>query len=45
MLNTGEGGSVYFGISSHRVIEGVKITRLDKDIFRKGIMTLKFVNL
>ncbi|XP_046398043.1 uncharacterized protein LOC124164869 isoform X2 [Ischnura elegans] len=36
-LNNGVGGSVYFGINSKGIIEGLKMTRIQRDSFRKGV--------
>jgi hypothetical protein len=36
LLNNNEDGSMFFGLSADSIIEGLKLGREDKDVFRNG---------
>jgi hypothetical protein len=36
LLNNNIEGSMFFGLSIHSIIEGVRLWRMDKDAFRNG---------
>jgi hypothetical protein len=36
LLNNNEDGSMFFGLSADSIIEGLKLEREDKDVFRNG---------
>ncbi|KAG8229729.1 hypothetical protein J437_LFUL007904 [Ladona fulva] len=36
-LNNGMGGTIFYGINANGIVEGMKLNRLERDTFRKGI--------